>query len=196
MDSTNNNSLLTIFLVGTLTFCVGIAIGIRHEKKKSNALIINSTLVEKDSKKLNNKNKEKIIIDASEEEEEENNSEEDEDSSNEPLKMVFVVNDSLKMGKGKIAAQCCHACLGSYLRAKPENIKAWNRIGQAKIVVRADDDEALFEVVAMAKSLSLPHYLVQDAGRTQIAAGSYTVVGIGPERVSKIDKVTSKFKLM
>lgn len=31
-----------------------------------------------------------------------------------PFKLVLVVNMELKMGKGKMAAQCCHATLGSY----------------------------------------------------------------------------------
>ena len=38
-------------------------------------------------------------------------------------KMVFAVRMDLKMGKGKAAAQCCHACLKSYqklLESDPE----------------------------------------------------------------------------
>lgn len=35
---------------------------------------------------------------------------------NAPYKMVFAVNKSLKMGPGKIAAQCCHAAVGCYKR--------------------------------------------------------------------------------
>lgn len=31
-----------------------------------------------------------------------------------PFKMVLVVNMGLKMGRGKVVAQCCHATLGSY----------------------------------------------------------------------------------
>ena len=36
---------------------------------------------------------------------------------NAPYKMVFAVNKSLKMGQGKIAAQCCHAAVGCYKRS-------------------------------------------------------------------------------
>ena len=35
-------------------------------------------------------------------------------SFTEPVKMVMVVRTDLKMGNGKVAAQCCHACLGLY----------------------------------------------------------------------------------
>lgn len=31
-----------------------------------------------------------------------------------PFKLVLIVNMELKMGRGKVAAQCCHATLGSY----------------------------------------------------------------------------------
>ena len=50
------------------------------------------------------------------------------------------------MGKGKTAAQCCHACLGAYKRAlkmRPAHVRAWNR-GQAKVVLRCDTAEDLF----------------------------------------------------
>ena len=36
----------------------------------------------------------------------------------EDLKMMLVVRNDLKMGKGKIGAQCGHATLGAYNRAK------------------------------------------------------------------------------
>ena len=31
------------------------------------------------------------------------------------MKQAIVVRNDLKMGKGKIAAQCCHAAIGSYM---------------------------------------------------------------------------------
>jgi len=34
------------------------------------------------------------------------------------LKMVLVVRNDLKMGKGKIGAQCGHAVLGAFKRAR------------------------------------------------------------------------------
>ncbi len=42
----------------------------------------------------------------------------------------------------------------------------------------------------------LNHYLVADAGRTQIAAGSITVLAVGPHAVSRINKVTGGLKLL
>jgi PTH2 family peptidyl-tRNA hydrolase len=39
-------------------------------------------------------------------------------------------------------------------------------------------------------------YLVEDAGRTQIAAGSKTVLAIGPAPVAELDRITSHLKLL
>ena len=33
------------------------------------------------------------------------------------MKQVMVVRTDIKMGKGKIAAQCCHAAIGAYKQA-------------------------------------------------------------------------------
>jgi PTH2 family peptidyl-tRNA hydrolase len=47
-----------------------------------------------------------------------------------------------------------------------------------------------------AVQMGIPLYLVEDAGRTQIAAGSRTVLGLGPAPVRVFDGVTSHLKLM
>ena len=48
---------------------------------------------------------------------------------------------------------------------------------------------------AAAMSLSLTAKVIHDAGRTQIAAGSATVLGIGPAPKSLVDQVTGALKL-
>jgi PTH2 family peptidyl-tRNA hydrolase len=64
-----------------------------------------------------------------------------------------------------------------------------------KVVVKGRDEEHLEELKAQAKQLGLFPYIVHDAGRTQIAAGSATVLGIfGPNE--EVDKVTGTLKLM
>ncbi|KAG0725317.1 putative peptidyl-tRNA hydrolase 2 [Chionoecetes opilio] len=35
-----------------------------------------------------------------------------------PTKMVLVVQGNLKMGRGKLAAQCCHGTLAAYRRGR------------------------------------------------------------------------------
>ncbi|XP_077021105.1 peptidyl-tRNA hydrolase 2, mitochondrial [Tamandua tetradactyla] len=113
-------------------------------------------------------------------------------------KMILVVRNDLKMGKGKVAAQCCHAAVSAYKqiqRRNPELLKQWEYCGQPKVVVKAPSEETLVELLTHAKMLGLTVSLIQDAGRTQIAPGSRTVLGIGPGPADLIDKVTGHLKL-
>ncbi|XP_069700962.1 peptidyl-tRNA hydrolase 2, mitochondrial-like [Periplaneta americana] len=114
------------------------------------------------------------------------------------FKMVLIVRSDLKMGKGKAAAQCCHAAVMAYkqaMRQQPHMLKAWSDDGQAKVVLKVDTERELLELASTAQSNGLITSLVQDAGRTQIAAGSKTVLGIGPGPVNLIDKVSGHLKL-
>ncbi|MBZ3869908.1 Peptidyl-tRNA hydrolase 2, mitochondrial [Sciurus carolinensis] len=113
-------------------------------------------------------------------------------------KMILVVRNDLKMGKGKVAAQCSHAAVSAYKqvqRRNPEVLKQWEFCGQPKVVVKAPDEETLIELLTHAKMLGLTVSLIQDAGRTQIEPGSRTVLGIGPGPADLIDKVTGHLKL-
>ncbi|KAK1332868.1 hypothetical protein QTO34_006399 [Cnephaeus nilssonii] len=61
-------------------------------------------------------------------------------------KMILVVRNDLKMGKGKVAAQCSHAAVSAYKqiqRKNPELLKQWEYCGQPKVVVKAPDEETL-----------------------------------------------------
>ena len=116
------------------------------------------------------------------------------------LKLVLVVNDSLKMGKGKIGAQCAHAAVAIVEKLQELGQDAllaqWESCGQPKICLKAKDDIELRALAAAAAGLRLPIYQVQDAGRTQVAAGSRTVLAIGPSTKSLIDQVTGKLRLL
>lgn len=57
-------------------------------------------------------------------------------------------------------------------------------------------EEELELLQATAVSLGLVAEVIADAGRTQIASGSHTVLGIGPAPKSVIDKVTGSLKLL
>ncbi|KAM6969863.1 peptidyl-tRNA hydrolase 2, mitochondrial [Aplochiton taeniatus] len=114
------------------------------------------------------------------------------------FKMILVVRNDLKMGKGKVAAQCSHAAVSAYKqvqRRNPDLLKQWEYCGQPKVVVKAPDEDSLMELLTHAKEVGLPVSLIQDAGRTQIAPGSRTVLGIGPGPADLVDKVTGHLKL-
>ncbi|CAI2383095.1 unnamed protein product [Moneuplotes crassus] len=119
------------------------------------------------------------------------------------LKMVLVVRTDLKMQKGKIGAQCGHATLGAYKKSRSKKSKYWRKCfntwqaeAHAKVCLKTDSEESLLEIYKQAKKNHLPAYLVTDAGRTQIAAGSHTVVGIGPAPSELIDPITGDLKLL
>ncbi|KAK4256145.1 hypothetical protein QN277_009050 [Acacia crassicarpa] len=114
------------------------------------------------------------------------------------FKMVLVVRNDLKMGKGKIAAQCSHATLGLYkklLHRAPKALNRWEMCAQPKVVVKIESEEDMLVLQERAKSLKLPTHITIDAGRTQIAPNSRTVMAImGPADV--VDEVTGGLKLL
>ncbi|CAL1299991.1 unnamed protein product [Larinioides sclopetarius] len=113
--------------------------------------------------------------------------------------MVLVVQNGLKMGKGKMAAQCAHASVMAYQHCSIKNprlLKEWLRSGQRKVVVKVDSEEALMELAAKARNAGLIISLVCDAGRTQIPSGSRTVLAVGPGPEQSIDKITGHLKLL
>ena len=59
-------------------------------------------------------------------------------------------------------------------------VKLWEANGQPKIVLKVKTEEELTAVYKLACDKNLACSIIQDAGRTQIASGSRTVVGIGP----------------
>lgn len=116
----------------------------------------------------------------------------------EDFKMVLVVRNDLKMGKGKIAAQCSHATLGLYkkvLHRAPKALNRWENCAQPKVVLKIESEEEMLLLQERAKSLKLPTHITIDAGRTQIAPNSRTVMAIlGPVEV--VDDVTGELKLL
>ncbi|KAL8162658.1 hypothetical protein V2J09_014147 [Rumex salicifolius] len=121
------------------------------------------------------------------------------------FKMVLVVRNDLKMGKGKIAAQCSHATLGLYkklVNCAPKALSSmfnvlnlvlatyrWERCGQVKVVVKTESEEEMLFLQERANSAELLTHITIDAGRTQIAPNSRTVMAImGP--ADMVDDVT------
>ncbi|XP_048769423.1 peptidyl-tRNA hydrolase 2, mitochondrial-like isoform X2 [Ostrea edulis] len=119
-------------------------------------------------------------------------------SDNGEYKLVLVMRQDLKMGKGKMAAQCCHAAVHAsefLARNNPELFNKWKMNGQPKVVVKADSEQVLIDLSKKARSLGLNASLIRDAGRTQIAPGSKTVLGVGPGPENLVNEVTGHLKL-
>lgn len=119
--------------------------------------------------------------------------------SEEEHKMVLCVRRDLKMGKGKIAAQCGHATLGAYkksVKRNPEAIAAWEEYGQTKITLIIQDEAEMLQLSADAKKAGLVSHIVIDAGHTQVDPMSKTVLAIGPAPKPLVNTVTGHLRLM
>ncbi|KAL3475662.1 peptidyl-tRNA hydrolase PTH2-domain-containing protein [Aspergillus californicus] len=122
------------------------------------------------------------------------------EGNTEEVKLVLVVRTDLGMTKGKIAAQCSHATLACYKylvahSSSSQILRRWESQGQAKIALQTKSEEEMELLQAQAISLGLCARVIQDAGRTQIASGSRTVLGVlGPKSV--VDTVTGHLKLL
>ena len=117
----------------------------------------------------------------------------------EDVKMVFIINSELKMGKGKIAAQVGHAAVSSTLKSgekNPELLEAWLASGQKKICVKGEDAEHLLQLAKQCKESGIAAVKIHDAGHTQIPTGSLTVLSLGPDMESILDKVSGDLKLL
>ncbi|XP_058201880.1 uncharacterized protein LOC131316501 isoform X2 [Rhododendron vialii] len=119
--------------------------------------------------------------------------------SYEELKMVLVVRQDLKMGPGKIASQCAHAATGLYselVHSQRSLLRQWELCGQPKIVVTCKNQQEMNKLKEAAEIIGLPTFVVADAGRTQVSAGSKTVLAVGPGSKASVDSVTGKQRLL
>ncbi|CAL5355466.1 unnamed protein product [Camellia sinensis] len=120
-------------------------------------------------------------------------------NTDEELKMVLVVRQDLKMGAGKIASQCAHAATGMYselMQSQRALLRQWELCGQPKIVVTCKNQQEMNKLKEAAENIGLPTFVVADAGRTQVSAGSKTVLAIGPGSKASVDSITRKLRLL
>lgn len=136
-------------------------------------------------------------------------------SQKDPLIMYLVVRESLNMSIGNTAAQCAHASqmlmlkyftLEADARNNPPHVyhklmtegnlalfDNWLNSSFRKVVLRADDKE-----FNKLKS-ELPDdnmVVVVDAGLTEIAAGSETVIGLFPIYKSQSPKCIKRLQVL
>lgn len=106
------------------------------------------------------------------------------------MKMVILVRQDLKLPKGKLAAQVAHAAVEATLKSSSSKVDEWKSQGQKKVVLKVVDEKTLLSYQRKAKAEGLVATIITDAGRTVIAPGTKTCIGIGPDSEEKIDKVT------
>lgn len=113
----------------------------------------------------------------------------------EDLVQYIIVNSSLKMDKGKTAAQVAHAAISVLEKVSEKTITNWKKSGMKKIVLKVSTTEELLEWFEKTKRL-FPCALITDAGKTQIAPGSKTCFACGPIREVEGKKVFFELKLL
>ncbi|MDA0206725.1 MAG: peptidyl-tRNA hydrolase Pth2 [Acidobacteria bacterium] len=114
----------------------------------------------------------------------------------ERMKQVIVVDESLVLPTGKLAAQVAHAAVAAFLEASGTAQKAWLTEGMPKIVVAVRSEAELLSLEEQAQKAGVPAAVIRDAGRTVVAAGTPTCIGLGPATAAEIDKITGALPLL
>ena len=112
------------------------------------------------------------------------------------MKQVIVVRKDLKMGSGKIAAQCCHASLKAVLEnmAHP-NVREWLATKFTKVIVSVDSEEQLLDVLGKAKDRGLVNALITEMTIFNHVPTN-TCIALGPAHREDFEGVTSGLKLL
>jgi len=108
--------------------------------------------------------------------------------SNKEYTAYLIVNDDLKMSKGKIASQSAHAILNVYrfMSSNGMENKAWENNGEKIVVLKASELKIrqllaeYGELIVNKKKDKLNVFPVYDAGRTEVESGSLTVLATTP----------------
>lgn len=116
-------------------------------------------------------------------------------------KMMLVVRTDLNMGIGKACAQTGHAVAASvkaqdYTSEADDDYDLWSNTGMKKVTVGVPDLDGLLKVVNKAKELNVPYHIVNDAGLTQLEAGTTTCCAVGPAKDKVMEKITGSLKLL
>lgn len=117
----------------------------------------------------------------------------------EPTKMALIVRGDLGMTKGKTSAQCAHAavmCFQDASKRQPSILNAWLSLGQPKIVLRVESLKEIENIAKLANERNVTHAVIRDAGKTQVTAGTATVLGLGPDTFTNIDGLVKHLKLL
>ena len=112
------------------------------------------------------------------------------------MKQAILVRQDLKMDKGKLAVQVAHASVESVLNSSKSKVEKWREQGMKKIVCKVENLQDLKQYMQKAKSEKLRTALIKDAGKTFFKRATITCLAIGPDTEEKIDRITSKLKLL
>ncbi len=72
----------------------------------------------------------------------------------------------------------------------------WQDSGEDLVILQVTSEKDLLALEEHARFLSLPCCLVRDAGRTQVASGTITALGLGPGSWHRLNKVIGEVKAL
>lgn len=113
--------------------------------------------------------------------------------------MVLVVRGELRLTAGKAAVQVAHAAVLLYQEAERRKLpvlRAWLDSGQKKIAVVAATLDEMEGLARAARARGLTTVFVEDAGLTEVAPGTRTVLGVGPGAEGEVDRITGSLPLL
>ena len=116
-----------------------------------------------------------------------------------PPSMALITRRDLRLSRGKLVAQCAHAAVKCALRARSKKTRLeerWSKSGARKIVLEVEDEAALWRLKDCAKEFGVIAMIIQDAGHTEIPAGTVTVLGLGPAPRNVIDELVRDLRLV
>jgi peptidyl-tRNA hydrolase len=99
-------------------------------------------------------------------------------ANQEAVSLWLLVRMDLKMGMGKVAAQCAHAALKAFLQGRQRaqsddgfsvDFISWLERGQSQTVVKVESEQQLFELLESCRKDGASTCYIRDAGRTQVA---------------------------
>ena len=98
-----------------------------------------------------------------------------------------------------LGAQCGHAVgmvMKKLMKRHPALLENWEKCGTKKICLKGTSREHLEGLSEQANHAGILVSPVFDAGKTQIAEGSLTVVAIGPAEATALHPITGDLSLM
>ena len=112
--------------------------------------------------------------------------------------MVLIVRGELRLTPGKAIAQAAHAAVDLARLAEsraPALAARWRATGQKKIALRAETLDEMILLERHARSLRILVAWIEDAGLTEVPAGTRTCLAIGPAPGTLLDQVTGQLDL-
>ena len=114
-------------------------------------------------------------------------------------KMVLILRGELRLTAGKAAVQAAHAAVLLARRGEghsANDLEAWFQQGQKKVALEVDTLDQMEEIQRKARASGIPTVWIEDAGLTEVPAGTRTCLGLGPAPSNVLDPITGDLALL